>query len=131
VVNGEFDGSFSPDGSVALNSDAGGLDSTPPGPTADLLETDAVSGRLLWSVPLGPASALQNGSGFCGVLWASANGRDLLTQCGTRQLSIVNGKARVVHLAWLFPGGNGNLLQGQSADGQPIVRGYHIAEFAW
>jgi hypothetical protein len=131
AVNGAVDGSFSADGSVALNSDAGGLESTPPGPTADLLETDAVSGRLLWSVPLGPASVLNNAAEFCGVLWASANGRDLLTQCGTRQLSIVNGKARVIHLAWIFPAGAGGLLEGQSSDGQPIYRGYQIASFAW
>jgi hypothetical protein len=131
AVNGATDGSFSQDGSVALNTDAGGLVNNPPGPTADLLETDAVSGRLLWSVPLGPASVLNNGAGFCGVLWASANGRDLLTQCGTRQLSIVNGKARVVHLAWLFPAADGGIVQGQSPDGQPVVRGYQLASFAW
>jgi hypothetical protein len=131
AVNGATDGAFSPDGSVALNTDAGGLVNNPPGPTADLLETDAVSGRLLWRVPLGPASVLSNAAGFCGVLWASANGRDLLTQCGTRQLSIVNGKARVVHLAWLLPAGDGGIVQGQSLDGQPVVRGYQLASFAW
>jgi hypothetical protein len=131
AVNGEVDGSFSLDGSVALNTDVGGLKSigAPPGPTSgDLRETDAVSGRLLWSVPLGPYR--QNT--YCGVLWASANGRDLLTQCGTRQLSIINGKARVVHLAWMFPAGGSNVISSQSTDGGPTVyREYSIASFAW
>jgi hypothetical protein len=132
AVSGTAVGSFSHDGSVVLNSDAGGLESTTPqGPTADLREYDAVSGRLLWRVPLGPASVLQNAAEFCGVLWASANGRDLLTQCGTRQLSIINGKARAVHLAWIFPPGDGGLLEGQSTYGQPIYRGYQLASFAW
>jgi hypothetical protein len=36
------------------------------------------------------------------MAWASADGRDLLTQCGTRQQEAVNGKITVVKLAWTF-----------------------------
>jgi len=46
-----------------------------------------------------PAS---EGRYFCGVLWASANGHELWTQCGTRQLVIVGGNATRTRLAWLL-----------------------------
>ena len=137
VFSGTVGGSLSQDGSVVLNAEAGELESTTrQGPTADLIESDAVSGRLLWSIPLGPASALQNGG--CVVLWASANGRDLLTQCGTRQLSITDGKARVIQLAWIFPAANGSSAAGISSGDGPsgfqqstFYSASLTANFAW
>ncbi len=96
-------GTLSQDGSVTMATVNGqaGRASTTGGGSADLLEFDAFSGRLVARIPLGPAAAA-NGPGFCGVLWASANGRDLLTQCGSRQLAITGGKAVRVRLAWTF-----------------------------
>jgi hypothetical protein len=69
-----------------------------------LVEASAASGKVLRKIPIGPASA-SNGNGpyFCGVLWASANGHELWTQCGTRQLEIVGSHATQVRLAWLLP----------------------------
>jgi hypothetical protein len=59
---------------------------------------------VLRKIPIGPASAGPgNGPNFCGVLWASANGHEVWTQCGSRQLEIVGGHATQIRLAWLLP----------------------------
>jgi hypothetical protein len=97
-------GTFSLDGSVSMNTINGALQAgrTPAGANfVRLLEYSSASGKLLHAIPIGPASALQS-QYFCGVLWASADGRDLLTQCGTRQQEVVDGKATVVRLPWIF-----------------------------
>jgi hypothetical protein len=67
-----------------------------------LEEYAAASGKALLSIPIGSASDT-NGQYFCGVLWASANGHEVWTQCGTRQLVIVGGHATKIRLAWLLP----------------------------
>ena len=67
-----------------------------------LVEYAAASGKVLRKIPIGSAGAEQ-GPYFCGVLWASANGREVWTQCGTRQLVIVGGHATHIRLAWLLP----------------------------
>jgi hypothetical protein len=98
-------GTFSQDGSVSMNTINGALlpGQSPAGATfVRLLEYSAASGKLLHAIAIGPASALQS-QYFCGVLWASTDGRDLLTQCGTRQQEVVNGKVTVVRLPWTFP----------------------------
>jgi hypothetical protein len=83
------------DGSVAVNMVQSG--------TAEVLqEFSARSGRLLRTVPIGIARAQQYSPDFCGVLWASPCGRDLLTQCGTRQQAVADGKATRVKLACTF-----------------------------
>jgi hypothetical protein len=69
-----------------------------------LVEYSAASGKLLRRIPIGPSSAGPgNGPYFCGVLWASANGHVLWTQCGTRQQLIVGGHATQIRLAWPLP----------------------------
>jgi hypothetical protein len=66
-----------------------------------LTESAASSGNLLRKIRIGPAKA-ENGPYYCGVLWASANGADLLTQCGSEQQAITNGHAMRVKLPWLM-----------------------------
>jgi hypothetical protein len=70
-----------------------------------VMEVSAASGKVLRKIPIGALSAM-NGPHFCGVLWASANGREVWTQCGTRQLAIVGGRATQIRLAWLLPTNN-------------------------
>jgi hypothetical protein len=70
-----------------------------------LIEYSA-AGKLLRRIVIGPESAL-DGPHFCGVLWASANGGELLTQCGTRQLKITGSHVTRVRLAWLLPSNPG------------------------
>ncbi len=54
--------------------------------TAEILQEFSVAtGKLLRTITIGSARAQQQEPWFCGVLWASADGRHLLTQCGTRQ----------------------------------------------
>jgi hypothetical protein len=90
-------GAFSPDGSMGMY--LGG-----PASRVDLVEVSAESGKVLRKITIGPASAAPgNGPYFCGVLWASANGHEVWTQCGTRQLEIVGGRATRIRLAWLLP----------------------------
>ena len=67
-----------------------------------LVEYSAASGKVLRNIPIGPSSATY-GPYFCGALWASANGHEVWTQCGTRQLVIVGGHATQIRLAWLLP----------------------------
>jgi hypothetical protein len=71
-----------------------------------LVEYSAASGKVLRSIPIGPSGA-QEGPYFCGVLWASANGHEVWTQCGTRQLVIVGAHATQIRLAWPLPTGAG------------------------
>jgi hypothetical protein len=68
-----------------------------------LVEYSAASGTVLRKIPIGPSSTEEGGPYFCGVLWASANGHQVWTQCGTRQLVIVGGHATQIRLAWLLP----------------------------
>jgi hypothetical protein len=56
-------------------------------------EVDRRSGKAIYSVPIGPASAL-NTPYYCGVLWASPAGIDMITQCGRQQELVVNGHPR-------------------------------------
>lgn len=79
----------------------GGSATSPPSGMVSVAEYPSATGALLRWIPLGPANAL-NGTHYCGVLWASADGSDLLTQCGTRQQEVVDGKVTVVRLAWIF-----------------------------
>lgn len=67
-----------------------------------LVEYSAASGKVLGNIPIGPSSATY-GPYFCGVLWASANGHEVWTQCGTRQQAIVGGHATQIRLAWSLP----------------------------
>jgi hypothetical protein len=67
-----------------------------------LVEYSAASGKVLRKIPIGPSSATA-GPYLCGALWASANGHEIWTQCGTRQLVIVGGHATQIRLAWLLP----------------------------
>jgi hypothetical protein len=67
-----------------------------------LVEYSAASGKVLRSIPVGSSSATY-GPYFCGVLWASANGREVWTQCGTRQLVVIGGHSTQVRLAWVLP----------------------------
>jgi hypothetical protein len=96
-------GVLSADGSVAMATLDGSLDGSANDKNGivRLAEYSTSSGRLLYRIPVGPASALQS-QYFCGVLWASANGRDLLTQCGSRQQEVADGKVTEVKLAWTF-----------------------------
>lgn len=78
----------------------------------ELEEISAHSGKVLTTVPIGPASALQT-MYVCGVLWASPTGTSAITQCGDKQQLLVNGKATPTRLAWVIPAsvvGNANTL---------------------
>jgi hypothetical protein len=109
-----FPGSFTQDGNVWMNTNYGQLGGAGVqpygGPAATgnevLIEYTARSGKPLRKFLIGPASALQ-GPHFCGVLWASANGGEMLTQCGTRQLEITGSHVTRVKLAWLLPSNTG------------------------
>ncbi len=69
-----------------------------------LLEVSPASGKVLRKIPIGASSAGPgDGPNFCGVLWASANGHELWTQCGTKQLIVVGGHVTQVQLAWPLP----------------------------
>ena len=67
-----------------------------------LQEFSARSGALVRTIPIGTTRAQQDSPDFCGVLWASATGHELLTQCGSRQQEVVNAKVTRVKLAWNF-----------------------------
>jgi RNA polymerase sigma-70 factor, ECF subfamily len=102
-----FPGSFSQDGNVSLNAGPGRVNSAGQAVGDVYLEVNSEpSGKLLRKIPMGLASAL-NGAYFCGVLWASADGGEVLTQCGTEQLQIVGRHVTRIRLAWLLPDGAG------------------------
>jgi hypothetical protein len=86
---------FTQDGNI-------GMDVVNSGSRTLLVEVSAASGKVQRNIPIGLAST-GNGPYFCGVLWASANGHEVWTQCGTRQLAIVGGRATHIRLAWLLP----------------------------
>lgn len=86
---------FTQDGNI-------GMDVVDGGSRTLLVEVSAASGKVLRKIPIGLSSAA-NGQYFCGVLWASANGHEVWTQCGARQLVIVGGRATQIRLAWLLP----------------------------
>jgi hypothetical protein len=89
-------GDFTQDGNIGMGL-GGGY-----GGRALLVEYSAASGKVLRKIPIGPADGAE-GPNFCGVLWASANGDEVWTQCGTRQQVIVGGHATQIRLAWLLP----------------------------
>ncbi|HUB39678.1 MAG TPA: hypothetical protein VMA72_12560 [Streptosporangiaceae bacterium] len=94
-LRGYHSGEFTADGSVALAAVQSGR--------AEVVrEFSARSGKLLRTIPIGTAQAQQDSPDFCGVLWASPDGHDLLTQCGSSQQEVVNGKITDVKLAWTF-----------------------------
>ena len=74
----------------------------PGGGPIGIAEFSSATGKLVHLIPIGPASAL-DAPHYCGVVWASADGSDLLTQCGTTQQEVVGGKVTGVRLAWIFP----------------------------
>ncbi len=63
-----------------------------------LEEFSAASGQLQDSIPLADATIQ-----FCGVLWASADGSEVLTQCGTTQAWVAGGQAIGVKLGVTIP----------------------------
>jgi hypothetical protein len=67
-----------------------------------LAEYSVASGKVLRNIPIGSSDAA-GGPYFCGVLWASTNGHEVWTQCGTRQMVIVGGHATQIRLALLLP----------------------------
>jgi hypothetical protein len=83
-------------GNIGMNAVAGS------GDRALLKEYSAASNKVLRTILIGSVSAA-SGPYFCGVLWASANGHEVWSQCGTRQERIVGGHATQVRLAWLLP----------------------------
>jgi hypothetical protein len=87
---------LSADGSAAIEV---GQD----GSAAVLTEYSVSTGRLLHAVTIGTGGALTQSPNVCGVLWASANGADLLTQCGTRQFEIIDGRATSSRFAAEIP----------------------------
>ncbi|MGB6456008.1 MAG: hypothetical protein WBH47_16170 [Streptosporangiaceae bacterium] len=89
-------GDFSQDGSIGMDTVVGNAG------RAFLVEYSAASGKVLRSIPIGPAGVCGE-EYFCGVLWASPNGHEVWTQFGTRQAVIVGGHATQVKLAWLLP----------------------------
>ncbi len=93
-VGSELAGGFTQDGSIGMTY---GVSRG----RVLLEELSFASGQVLRKIPIGSSSAT-NGPYFCGVLWASANGHEVWTQCGTRQLVIVGGHATKIRLAWLF-----------------------------
>jgi hypothetical protein len=105
-------GTLSADGSMSISAaqastqtaqvTSGGSVGSQGSGTAIITEYSSATGGAVHVIPIGPASAM-TAPRYCGVLWASADGNDLLTQCGTRQEEVVDGNVTVVRLAWIFP----------------------------
>lgn len=88
------------DGAVLTTDGSTVLHVTEIGAESYLQEYAAATGALLRTIPLGPTPAVgPMPEHICGVLWASADGSELLTQCGTRQQAVVDGSVTVVTLA--------------------------------
>jgi hypothetical protein len=68
-----------------------------------LSEYAVATGRLLHAVTIGTAAALNQSADACGVLWASPGGADLLTQCGSQQLEIIDGRVTSSRFAAVVP----------------------------
>lgn len=96
------DGNMTISAAQVLSSTTQGTPGAPPSGVTSVAEYSSANGQLVRWIPVGPVSAL-NAQEYCGVLWASADGRDLLTQCGTRQEEVVDGNVTAVRLAWIFP----------------------------
>lgn len=100
---GGFPGSFTQDGNMAVVAGPAKLLADGQlGGNELLTEYSPASGKQLRKIPIGLASA-NNGPYFCGVLWASANGNEVFTQCGTEQLMIAGSHVTRIRLAWLLP----------------------------
>lgn len=97
-----YPGYFTQDGNTWLQGSSGQLPNGQPTGTVYLQEFSAASNKPLWKIPIGPSSDT-NGPYFCGMIWASANGNEVLAQCGRKQLEIVGGHVSKVRLAWLLP----------------------------
>lgn len=93
AVRGYGRGALTADGSMAVNVRQAG-------PQMQVQEFSAASGRLVRTFQIGSASALRDSPNFCGVLWVSANGRELLTQCGSRQQEVDDGHVTPARLGW-------------------------------
>ena len=101
-VGGAFEiGGYAEPGALTQDGNMG-LDAVINGGRVLLVEYSAASGKVLRNIPIG-SSGTAEGPYFCGVLWASENGHEVWTQCGTRQLVIVGGHATQIRLAWLLP----------------------------
>ncbi|MGH3273924.1 MAG: hypothetical protein ACRDNZ_06305 [Streptosporangiaceae bacterium] len=62
------------------------------------------SGRLRETVPLVPMVDSWQGGHYCGILWSSPTGDEVLTQCGDSQEWVnAKGQATPVHLAIMIP----------------------------
>jgi WD40 repeat protein len=74
---------------------------------AAMLDEIAIgSGKTLAAIPIGSSNARHTSltsKHYCGVLWVNQDGSRLITQCGTRQVLVVNGRASVTRLAVLLP----------------------------
>jgi hypothetical protein len=87
---------LSADGSAEMEVDQDGG-------AAVLREYSVSTGKLLHAITIGTSGALTQAGNLCGVLWASANGADLLTQCGQRQLEIIDGQVTSSRFAVMVP----------------------------
>jgi len=56
-------------------------------------------GAAAHTFTIGPAQARDQSANYCGVLWVSANGAGLLTQCGNIQQEVVTDRAVRTKLA--------------------------------
>jgi hypothetical protein len=88
-------GALTADGSMALAV-------TQAGATEVVREFSVATGALLRTIPIGSARAQQKEPWFCGVLWASPNGRHLLTQCGKKQQAVTGGSVTPIRLPLTF-----------------------------
>ncbi len=98
-----FPGSFTQDGNMWVEAAFARL--SPDGQAEGdeyLQEFSAATDKQLLKFPIGLASEL-NGPDFCGVLWTSANGDEVLAQCGTKQVEVVGSHVSKVRLAWILP----------------------------
>jgi hypothetical protein len=89
-------GQFTTDGTVALKLEQVRQ-------LEQVVESSAATGRPLHRITIGTARSVTQSPNYCSVLWASADGADLLTQCGSLQQEVVNGKATRVRLAVTVP----------------------------
>jgi hypothetical protein len=95
-VHGYRDGAFTADGTVAITQ-------TETPNAMRLAEYSTRTGRLLHLITFGTPRPNVQSANYCGLLWASTDGTDLLTQCGNLQLEVVNGKTTRVRLAVTVP----------------------------
>ena len=96
AVQGYDRGAFTADGLVAIDVQQSASEMV-------VTEYSAATGAQLREFWIGTLKDSEQAPTLCGVLWASANGADLLTQCGNVQQAVVNGKASRVRLAITIP----------------------------